>query len=61
MRGSHTGENMFLLIFKFLDMICSNWKSKLIGIATDGTSSMTGRINGIVSHIHHECLTVAST
>jgi hypothetical protein len=56
MRGSHTGENMFLLIYEFLDMICSNWKCKLIGIATEGTSSMTGCVNGVVSCIHRECL-----
>jgi hypothetical protein len=57
MRGRHTGENMFLLISEFLDVICSSWRSKLIGIATDGTSSMTGRVSGVVSRIHRECFT----
>ena len=45
----HTGENMYDLISKFLDVICSEWCSKLIGVCTDGASSMTGVLKGVTT------------
>src|SRR5436190_14365339 len=38
----HTGENMSNLISNFLDIVCSDWRVKLIGVSTDGASVMTG-------------------
>jgi len=32
----HTGENMFNLITTFFDIICPTWRTKLIGIGSDG-------------------------
>ncbi len=42
----HTGENMFNVSANFLDNICEEWRNSLIGVATDGARSMTGRIQG---------------
>lgn len=51
MYESYTGDNMFLLCSKILDVLCSNWKEKIIGVTTDGASNMTGRHVGIVTQI----------
>ena len=40
----HTDENMFNVSAKFFDCICQEWREILVGIATDGAHSMTGRI-----------------
>lgn len=53
MYESHTGEYMAGLIKKFLVAICPNWQKKLIGIASDGTSSMTGRFKGAVTRLEN--------
>src|SRR5437762_4351207 len=47
----HTGENMFNLISDFLGVICSQWRGKLLGVGTDGASSMTGHVGGVAMHI----------
>jgi hypothetical protein len=47
----HTGLNMYNLIKKFLDALCSGWKDKLIGISTDGASNMSGRYQGVVTYL----------
>lgn len=49
----HTGENMFNASTKFLDCICPEWRKTLVGVATDGARSMTGRIQGLTSHVWH--------
>lgn len=56
MHERHTGLYMFELLSSFLDSIHPNWKSKLIGIATDGASNMTGRHSGAVTRLHQVCL-----
>ena len=56
MTESHTGENTFLLIAKFLDALCNNWKSKLISVSTDGASNMHGRFQGAVTRLDDVCL-----
>lgn len=56
MRDVHTGENMAELITGFLEVLCPSWKIKLIGISSDGASSMTGRISGCVTRIHRNCV-----
>ena len=50
----HTSENMSNLISNFLDIICSNWCAKLIGVSTDGASVMTGPVKGVATHIEKE-------
>ena len=36
MHESHTGKNTILIIRKFLDAICDNWKKKMISVSTNG-------------------------
>jgi hypothetical protein len=48
---SHTGDNMFALCSKILDVLCPNWREKVIGVTTDGASNMTGRHVGIITQI----------
>ena len=56
MYESHTGENMFLLISKFMDGLSPNWKNKLISVASDGASSMHGRVQGVLTRLDEVCL-----
>ena len=51
MYKSHTGDNMFALCRKILDVLCSNWKEKIIGVTTDGASNMTGHHVGVATQI----------
>jgi len=39
----HTGLNMFEHLSKVLDVLCPDWKHRLIGVTTDGASNMTGK------------------
>jgi len=50
----HTGENMFQLVVEFLDVMCAEWRAKLIGVSTDGASTMVGSIQGVVTCIEKE-------
>ena len=50
----HTGENMHKLISNFLDVICSEWRSKLIGVGMDGASSMTGALKGVTTRLEKD-------
>jgi hypothetical protein len=54
-RDRHTGEYQFNLTVRFLDNIAPTWQHKLIGIAGDGASTMTGCICGVVSRLCREC------
>ena len=56
MRERHTGQYMFNIVSNFFDVLCDNWKSKLIGITSDGTSSMTGHRSGVVTRLHRVSL-----
>jgi len=38
----YTGENMFILVERFLHVLCPEWKQKLISVSTDGLSNTTG-------------------
>ena len=55
MYESHTGENIFLLISKFLDAICPNWKKKMISVSKDGASNMHGRHQGAITRLNEVC------
>ncbi|KAH8933356.1 hypothetical protein BDL97_18G026700, partial [Sphagnum fallax] len=43
MNERHTGQSMFDMIVKVLDVIFPGWRDSLIGVATDGAKNMTGR------------------
>lgn len=45
----HTGENMFNLLQRLLDVICDDWKRRMIGVTTDGARDMTGLVRGVAS------------
>jgi hypothetical protein len=51
----HSAMNIFNLIAKFMDALYSKWRSKLIGVSTDGENTMTGRHAGVVT-----CLVVCA-
>ena len=53
--GAHTGENVYLHICKFLDVVCPEWRSKLIGASADGAANMQGHISGTVTRFADEC------
>jgi hypothetical protein len=50
----HTSENMSNLVARFLDIVCSDWCAKLIGVSTDGASAMTGPVKGVATRIKKE-------
>jgi hypothetical protein len=47
----HTGEVMFSMISLLLDVLCPEWKTKLLGVASDGARNMTGRNAGVVTRL----------
>jgi len=49
--GRHTGEAMYNMIETIFDMLCTDWKSKIIACSTDGAANMTGHISGLVTHL----------
>jgi hypothetical protein len=51
MYESYTGDNMFDLRTKILDVLCPNCKDKVIGVTTIGASNMTGCHVGMVTQI----------
>jgi hypothetical protein len=46
---SQTSNNMFALSTRILDVVCTNWRDKMIGIATDGESKLTGCHVGVAT------------
>jgi hypothetical protein len=50
----HTGENMFLLVSQFFDVICPRWRTQLLGIGSDGAAAMTGHLKGFATRIAAE-------
>ena len=51
MYDKHTGELMFNLITKLLTAIYPDWQKKLLGVSTDGASSMTGSVRGLATRL----------
>jgi hypothetical protein len=45
----HLAMNIFNLITKFMDVLYSKWRSKLIGMSTDNENTMTGCHVGVVN------------
>lgn len=56
LEGAHTGLNIFEHICQFLDVLCVPWRNKLIGVSSDGTANMTGRLSGTVTRFLEVCL-----
>lgn len=52
----YTGENMFILVERFLHALCPEWKQKLISISTDGSSHTAGSQQELVSCVDRACL-----
>jgi hypothetical protein len=50
----HTGLNMYLLVTRFLDIVCPHWRQKLIGLGADGASVMTGEFKGVVTRLEKD-------
>jgi hypothetical protein len=55
MRERHTGEYQYNLVVSLLDVLAPNWRHQLIGIATDGASTMTGCIKGTCTRLSKKC------
>lgn len=55
MRDRHTGQYQYDLVVKTLDVLAPDWRHQLIGITTDGASTMTGSIQGTVTRLSTEC------
>jgi hypothetical protein len=47
----HSAMNIFNLIAKFMDALYSKWRSKLIGVSTNGENTMTGRHASVVTRL----------
>lgn len=47
----HTGAVMFEMLSSMLDVICADWRTKLIGVSTDGARNMTGKTSGLLTRI----------
>jgi hypothetical protein len=50
----HTADNMYNLISRVLDIICPMWRSKILGIGSDGAPTMTGCIQGVVTQLEQQ-------
>ena len=50
----HTGENMFILIRRVLDVVCPRWRMQMIGVGSDGAKSMMGQFQGVVTRLANE-------
>jgi hypothetical protein len=47
----HTTLNVFNMISKFMDVLYSKWRAKLISMSTDGENTMIGRHAGVMTRI----------
>ena len=52
--GANTGENVYLHITKFLDVICPSWRSRLVGASAGGAPNMQGNLHGTVTLFEEE-------
>jgi len=50
----HTSDNMYNLIAGVLDIVCPTWRSKILGVGSDGASAMTGCIQGVVTQLEQQ-------
>jgi hypothetical protein len=45
----HTAENMFNMVIEFLNPLYDTWRDKLIGVLSNGNSTMASRHYGFVT------------
>lgn len=45
----HTAINIFNVVETFLDTIVPSWRTKVLGVATDGAATMVGNVGGLVT------------
>ena len=50
----HTADNIVDLVTRLLDQLCPSWRTKLIGLSSDGEPKMTGEHNGVVTQIQQQ-------
>ena len=50
----NTAINQFNIIVKILDVLCTNWRNKVLGLGSDGENVMTGRLGGVVALLERE-------
>ncbi|KAG7363603.1 hypothetical protein IV203_026964 [Nitzschia inconspicua] len=55
MREHHTGEYQYDLVVETMNVLAPDWRHQLIGITTDGASTMTECIQGIRTRLANEC------
>lgn len=51
MTERHTGSAMYSILSSMLNVICAEWRDKLLGVSTDGARNMTGRNAGLVTRM----------
>ena len=50
----HTAVNIFNLIVKILNVLCAEWRDRLLSVSSDGENTMTGRHGGVVTLLERE-------
>ena len=50
----HTADNMYNLISGVLDVICPTWRSKILGVGSDGATANAGCIQGVVTQLEQQ-------
>jgi hypothetical protein len=50
----HSAVNIYKMICKLLDQLCSSWRHKLLSISTDGENTMTGWKGGFLTFMDKE-------
>ena len=55
MHSSVTAQNMLEEFKTVFNVLCPDWKNRLLAITTDGKAKMTGQFNGFATHLEHEC------
>ena len=50
----HTANNMYNLVADVLNIVCPTWRSKILGVGSDGAPTMTGCVQGVVTQLEQE-------
>jgi hypothetical protein len=51
----HAAVNYVTMIKTVMNVLCPTWNDKLICIASDGESTVTGRTGGVVTLLERQC------
>jgi hypothetical protein len=55
MRERHTGKYQYGLYVAALDVLAPEWRHQLIGVASDGASTMIGCMQGTCTRLERKC------